>query len=99
MRFYNQPHEYYCGIDLHVKTMYVCILDGVGQVLVHGMRLGAQGQGQAGAHSAQQSLKDRPPARARGLARRARRGRSHVVGSLVVPGIVHSGSSLAMRGA
>ena len=35
MRFYNRPHTYYCGIDLHVKTMYVCILDGAGQVLVH----------------------------------------------------------------
>ena len=35
MRFYNRPHMYYCGIDLHVKTMYVCILDGAGQVLVH----------------------------------------------------------------
>ena len=35
MRFYNRPHQYYCGIDLHVKTMYVCILDGAGQVLVH----------------------------------------------------------------
>lgn len=35
MRFYNRPHAYYCGIDLHVKTMYVCILDGTGQVLVH----------------------------------------------------------------
>ena len=35
MRFYNRPHPYYCGIDLHVKTMYVCILDGAGQVLVH----------------------------------------------------------------
>jgi len=35
MRFYNQPHEYYCGIDLHVKTMYVCILDAGGHVLVH----------------------------------------------------------------
>src|SRR5258706_16480793 len=35
MRFYNRPHTYYCGIDLHVKTMYVCILDGGGQVLVH----------------------------------------------------------------
>lgn len=34
MRFYNRPHQYYCGIDLHVKTMYVCILDGAGQVLV-----------------------------------------------------------------
>ncbi len=35
MRFYNRPHTYYCGIDLHVKTMYVCILDGTGEVLVH----------------------------------------------------------------
>src|SRR5213592_17321 len=35
MRFYNRQHTYYCGIDLHVKTMYVCILDGAGEVLVH----------------------------------------------------------------
>jgi transposase len=35
MRFYNRQHQYYCGIDLHVKTMYVCILDATGQVLVH----------------------------------------------------------------
>jgi transposase len=35
MRFYNQQHRHYCGIDLHVKTMYVCILDSAGQVLVH----------------------------------------------------------------
>ena len=34
MRFYNGQHQY-CGIDLHVKTMYVCILDGAGHVLVH----------------------------------------------------------------
>ena len=35
MRFYNRQHRYYCGIDLHVKTMYVCILDAAGEVLVH----------------------------------------------------------------
>jgi len=35
MRFYNRQHTYYCGIDLHVKTMYVCILAGGGQVRVH----------------------------------------------------------------
>src|SRR3990170_1304660 len=35
MRFYNRQHQYYCGIDLHVKTLYVCILDAAGQVLVH----------------------------------------------------------------
>ena len=33
MRFYNRQHRHYCGIDLHVKTMYVCILDARGQVL------------------------------------------------------------------
>jgi transposase len=35
MRFYNRQHRHYGGIDLHVKTMYVCILDAGGQVLVH----------------------------------------------------------------
>ena len=35
MRFYNRQHQYYCGIDLHVKTIYLCILDAAGQVLVH----------------------------------------------------------------
>jgi len=35
MRFYNRQHRHYCGIDLHVKTMYICILDSTGQVLVH----------------------------------------------------------------
>ena len=35
MRFYNRQHRHYCGIDLHVKTMYVCILDTTGHVLVH----------------------------------------------------------------
>jgi transposase len=35
MRFYTSQHSHYCGIDLHTKTMYVCILDRDGQVLVH----------------------------------------------------------------
>ena len=35
MRFYNRQHRHYCGIDLHVKTMYVCILDAAGHALVH----------------------------------------------------------------
>jgi transposase len=35
MRFYNRQHRHYCGIDLHVKTMYICILDATGQVLLH----------------------------------------------------------------
>ena len=35
MRFYNGTHPYWCGIDLHARTMYVCILDAQGQVRVH----------------------------------------------------------------
>ena len=35
MRFYNRQHRHYCGIDLHVKTMYTGILDTTGQVLVN----------------------------------------------------------------
>jgi len=35
MRFYNGQHRHWCGIDLHAKTMYVCILDAEGQALVH----------------------------------------------------------------
>jgi transposase len=35
MRFYTKTHQHYCGIDLHAKTMYLCILDRDGQVLLH----------------------------------------------------------------
>jgi hypothetical protein len=35
MRFYNTQHPFYCGIDLHARTMYVCILDQRGEFLVH----------------------------------------------------------------
>ena len=35
MRFYTGQHQYYCGIDLHTKNMYVCILDQAGKILVH----------------------------------------------------------------
>jgi transposase len=34
MRFYTKPHKYYCGIDLHARTMYVCIVDERGNVLL-----------------------------------------------------------------
>lgn len=34
MRFYTKPHRYYCGIDLHARTMFVCILDAQGSKLV-----------------------------------------------------------------
>jgi transposase len=35
MKFYTQQHKHYCGIDLHAKAMYVCILDQHGTKLVH----------------------------------------------------------------
>jgi hypothetical protein len=35
MRFYTQEHREYCGIDLHARSMYVCILDADGKVLAH----------------------------------------------------------------
>ena len=35
MRFYTETHKHYCGIDLHARTMYICILDQEGQVLLH----------------------------------------------------------------
>src|SRR5438046_4016006 len=35
MRLYTQQHPFYCGIDLHARTMYVCILDQAGETLVH----------------------------------------------------------------
>jgi transposase len=35
MRFYNTQHQCYCGIDLHTRAMYVCILNQSGEILVH----------------------------------------------------------------
>ena len=35
MNFYTKQHKYYCGIDLHARSMYVCILDCDGQVVYH----------------------------------------------------------------
>jgi transposase len=35
MRFYTQQHKHYCGIDLHARSMYVCLLDQAGTILVH----------------------------------------------------------------
>jgi transposase len=35
MRLYTNQHRYYCGVDLHARSMYVCVLDQAGTVLVH----------------------------------------------------------------
>ncbi|PLX94932.1 MAG: IS110 family transposase [Desulfuromonas sp.] len=35
MRFYTKQHQFYCGVDLHANAMYVCILNGGGEIVVH----------------------------------------------------------------
>jgi hypothetical protein len=35
MRFYTKQHKAYCGIDLHARSMYVCILNQDGEILLH----------------------------------------------------------------
>lgn len=35
MQFYTKQHNAYCGIDLHARSMYVCILNQAGDILVH----------------------------------------------------------------
>jgi transposase len=35
MRFYNQAHAFYCGVDLHARTMYLCIFDHAGTIVLH----------------------------------------------------------------
>jgi hypothetical protein len=35
MRFYTQQHQFYCGIDLHARSMYLCILNQDGELLEH----------------------------------------------------------------
>jgi hypothetical protein len=34
MRFYTRQHRHYCGIDLHARTMYLCILSHDGEILL-----------------------------------------------------------------
>ena len=35
MRFYTNQHPFYCGIDLHARTMYVCLMNHNGEILLH----------------------------------------------------------------
>jgi len=35
MRFYTKQHKFYCGIDLHTKKMYLCILEQSGDIRFH----------------------------------------------------------------
>jgi transposase len=35
MRFYRTQHKHYCGIDLHARSLYLCILNMAGEILFH----------------------------------------------------------------
>ncbi len=35
MKFYTKQHNHYCGIDLHARSMYLCIIDSNNQVKFH----------------------------------------------------------------
>jgi hypothetical protein len=35
MRFYQHQHRHTCGVDLHGRNLYLCILDQQGQVRLH----------------------------------------------------------------
>src|SRR5450432_812476 len=30
---YNQPHKYYCGVDLHARSLFTHVLDHTGQTV------------------------------------------------------------------
>ena len=35
MRFYNSQHQFYVGIDLHAREMYICVLNSQGEKVYH----------------------------------------------------------------
>ena len=35
MKLYTRNHKHYCGVDLHARSMYVCVLNQAGDVLLH----------------------------------------------------------------
>jgi len=35
MRFYTKEHLFYCGVYLHARSMYVCVLDQHGKIILH----------------------------------------------------------------
>lgn len=35
MRFYTKQHQFYCGIDLHARTLYLCGLNQDGEIVLH----------------------------------------------------------------
>ncbi len=35
MKYYTKQHQFYCGIDLHANAMYLCIINALGEVVLH----------------------------------------------------------------
>lgn len=35
MKFYTKQHNFYCGIDLHARCLYLCILNHNGEIVLH----------------------------------------------------------------
>lgn len=35
MKFYTKSHTLYCTIDLHSRSLYVCIVDGDNRAVLH----------------------------------------------------------------
>jgi transposase len=35
MKFYTKQHKHYCGVDLHARSLYVCIIDEAGLIVKH----------------------------------------------------------------
>ena len=35
MRFYTTQHPFYCGIDLHARSMYICLLHQESEIMLH----------------------------------------------------------------
>lgn len=35
MKFYTKQHKFYCGIYLHAKSMYLCIINADGDIVLH----------------------------------------------------------------
>ena len=35
MRYYTKQHQYYCGVDLHARTMYLGIVNQSDEILYH----------------------------------------------------------------
>jgi hypothetical protein len=77
MRFYTQQHRHYCGIDLHARSLYLCILDQAGRTLLHRkldcdreQLLRARGYG-ASQRASRELLRERPATASYGASQRA----------------------------